>query len=73
MLLLVFLISASEECVISYAPCGFVPSGTVLLALLRRLRVGFLDIVVADRLRRPARQTSLNQPQPETRPVFATQ
>ena len=61
------MISACEECVISYAPRVFVPSGTVLLALHRCLRVGLLDIDVADHLRHAARQTSLNQPQAENR------
>ena len=64
---MILLISESEECVISYAPCVFVPSGTVLLALHRGLRVGLLDIDVADHLRHAARQSSLNQPQPENR------
>ena len=49
------------------------PSGTVLLAFLRSLRVGLLDIDVADHLRHLARKTSLNQPQSETRPAIPTQ
>ena len=69
---MILLINACKECVISYAPRVLVASGTVLLTLHRGLRVGLLDIDVVDYLRHPARETSLNQPQPETLPAIAT-